>query len=179
MVTAHSEHDMEMATRQYNAMRINGIDAEMLTADQVRARIPLLNFRADARHPIHGGVSQPRGGTGRHDAVAWGYARGADTLGVDIIQNCQVLDVLKEAGRAVGVTTSLGEIRADRIGATMAGHSSILAKMAGFKLPIHSYALQAFVSEPIKPILDTVVLCPAYATSVSYTHLTLPTKRIV
>jgi len=167
MVTAHSEHDMEMATRQYNAMRINGIDAEMLTADQVRARIPLLNFRADARHPIHGGVSQPRGGTGRHDAVAWGYARAADALGVDIVQNCEVLGILKEAGRAVGVKTTLGEIRADRIGATVAGHSSVLAKMAGFKLPIHSYALQAFVSEPVKPILDTVVLCPAYATYVS------------
>ena len=167
MVTAHSEHDMEMATRQYNAMRINGIDAEMLTADQVRARIPLLNFRGDARHPIHGGVSQPRGGTGRHDAVAWGYARAADALGVDIIQNCEVLGILKEAGRAVGVSTTLGEIRADRIGATVAGHSSVLAEMAGFKLPIHSYALQAFVSEPLKPILDTVVLCPAYATYVS------------
>ena len=167
MVTAHSEYDMEMATRQYNAMRINGIDAEMLTADQVRARIPLLNFRADARHPIHGGVSQPRGGTGRHDAVAWGYARAADALGVDIVQNCEVLDILKESGRAVGVKTTLGEIRADRIGATVAGHSSVLAKMAGFKLPIHSYALQAFVSEPVKPILDTVVLCPAYATYVS------------
>ncbi len=167
MVTAHSEHDLEMATRQYNAMRINGIDAEMLTAAEVRARVPLLNFRADARHPIHGAVSQPRGGTGRHDAVAWGYARGADTRGVDIIQNCEVLGIQKEAGRATGVTTTRGDIRADRIGATVAGHSSVLAELAGFKLPIHSYALQAFVSEPIKPILDTVVLCPAFGTYVS------------
>jgi sarcosine oxidase subunit beta len=167
MVTAHSEHEMEMATRQYNAMRLNGIDAELLSAKDVRERAPLLNFRDDARHPIHGGVNQPRGGTGRHDAVAWGYARGADSHGVDILQNCEVLDIIKEGGRAVGVSTSLGDIRAEMIGATVAGHSSILAEMAGYKLPIHSYALQAFVSEPIKPILDTVVLCPAFATYVS------------
>ena len=167
MVTAHSEHEMEMATRQYNAMRLNGIDAELLSAKDVRERAPLLNFRDDARHPIHGGVNQPRGGTGRHDAVAWGYARGADSHGVDILQNCEVLDIIKEGGRAVGVSTSLGDIRAEMIGATVAGHSSILADMAGYKLPIHSYALQAFVSEPIKPILDTVVLCPAFATYVS------------
>ena len=167
IVTAHSEHEMEMATRQYNAMRINGIDAELLSAAEVKRRVPLLNFRDDARHPIHGGVNQPRGGTGRHDAVAWGYARGADSLGVDIIQNCEVLGVIKEGGRAVGVNTNLGEIRAEMIGATVAGHSSVLAEMGGYKLPIHSYALQAFVSEPIKPILDTVVLCPAFATYVS------------
>ena len=167
IVTAHSEHEMELATRQYNAMRINGIDAELLTADEVRRRVPLLNFRDDARHPIHGGVNQPRGGTGRHDAVAWGYARGADGLGVEIIQNCEVLEILKDAGRAVGVRTNLGEIRADMIGATVAGHSSVLAKLGGYKLPIHSYALQAFVSEPLKPVLDTVVLCPAFATYVS------------
>jgi sarcosine oxidase subunit beta len=167
MVTAHSEHEMEMATRQYNAMRLNGIDAELLSAKDVRERAPLLNFRDDARHPIHGGVNQPRGGTGRHDAVAWGYARGADSHGVDILQNCEVLDIIKEGGRAVGVSTSLGDIRAEMIGATVAGHSSVLADMAGYKLPIHSYALQAFVSEPIKPILDTVVLCPAFATYVS------------
>jgi sarcosine oxidase subunit beta len=167
MVTAHSEHEMEMATRQYNAMRLNGIDAELLSAKDVRERAPLLNFRDDARHPIHGGVNQPRGGTGRHDAVAWGYARGADSHGVDILQNCEVLDIIKEGGRAVGVSTTLGDIRAEMIGATVAGHSSVLADMAGYKLPIHSYALQAFVSEPIKPILDTVVLCPAFATYVS------------
>ena len=167
MVTAHSEHEMEMATRQYNAMRLNGIDAELLSAKDVRERAPLLNFRDDARHPIHGGVNQPRGGTGRHDAVAWGYARGADSHGVDILQNCEVLDIIKEGGRAVGVSTTLGDIRAEMIGATVAGHSSVLAEMAGYKLPIHSYALQAFVSEPIKPILDTVVLCPAFATYVS------------
>ena len=167
IVTAHSEHDMEMATRQYNAMRINGIDAELLTADEVKRRVPILNFREDARHPIHGGVNQPRGGTGRHDAVAWGYARGADALGVNILQNCEVLDIITEGGRATGVETTHGTIRAEMIGATVAGHSSILAQMAGYKLPIHSYALQAFVSEPVKPILDTVVLCPAFATYVS------------
>ncbi|MCV6591501.1 MAG: sarcosine oxidase subunit beta family protein [Silicimonas sp.] len=167
MVTAHSHHDMEMAARQYNAMRINGIDAELIDADGVRRRVPLLNFRDDARHPIHGAVVQPRGGTGRHDAVAWGYARGADSLGVDILQNCEVTGIIKEGGRATGIETTKGVIRAEMIGATVAGHSSILADMAGFKLPIHSYALQAFVSEPLKPVLDTVVLCPAHATYVS------------
>ena len=167
LVTAHSEHDMEMATRQYNAMRLNGIDAELLSRDEIRDRVPILNFREDARFPIHGGVNQPRGGTGRHDAVAWGYARGADRLGVDIIQNCEVSGFVMEAGRCVGVETSHGEVRAGLVGAAVAGHSSVLAELAGYELPIHSYALQAFVSEPIKPVLDTVVLAPAYGTYVS------------
>ncbi len=167
LVTAHSEHDMEMAARQYNAMRLNGIDAELLSREEIRKRVPVLNFRDDARYPIHGGVNQPRGGTGRHDAVAWGYARAADQLGVDIIQNCEVQGFVMEAGRCVGVQTSLGEVRAGVIGASVAGHSSVLGQIAGYKLPIHSYALQAFVSEPLKPVLDTVVLCPALGTYVS------------
>ncbi len=167
IVTAHSELEMEMARRQCNAMRLNNVDAELLDAEAVRKRAPELNFRDDARFPIHGGVLQPRAGTGRHDAVAWGYARAADSLGVDIIQNCEVLDLIKEAGRVVGVNTSLGEMRADRIGAAVAGHSSGIAKMAEIALPIQSYALQAFVSEPLKPVLDTVVLMPPLGTYVS------------
>lgn len=167
IVLAHSEPEMEMAARQYNAMRLNGVDAELLTARQVRALEPTLNFRTDARFPIHGGVLQKRAGTGRHDAVAWGYARAADALGVDIIQNCEVQDFVMEAGRCVGVETSSGQIRAELTGAAVAGHSSVLADMAGFDLPIHSYALQAFVSEPIKPILNSVVLAPALGTYVS------------
>ena len=167
LVLAHSEPDMEMAARQYNAMRLNGIDAELLDREQVRKFEPVLNFRDDARYPIHGGVLQRRGGTGRHDAVAWGYARGADARGVDIIQNCEVFGFITEAGRCVGVHTSLGDIRAGVTGAAVAGHSSVLAEKAGFQLPIHSYALQAFVSEPIKPILNGVVLAPALGTYVS------------
>jgi len=164
LVLAHSEPEMEMAARQVNAMQLNGADAELLDADGVRKRAPLLNFAADARYPIHGATWQGRAGTARHDAVAWGLARGADRLGVDIIQNCEVSDVIVEAGRAVGVATTRGEIRADRIGAAVAGHSSVLAKLAGYTLPIQSYALQAFVSEPLKPVIDTVAFSPAYGT---------------
>lgn len=167
MVLAHSEPEMEMAARQYNAMRLSGIDAELLGREEVKRRIPILNFGEDARYPIHGGVNQPRGGTGRHDAVAWGYARAADRLGVDIIQNCEVLDFLTEGGRCVGVHTSLGDIRAGQVGAAVAGHSSVLAKLGGYELPINSFALQAFVSEPLKPILNTVVLAPAFGTYIS------------
>lgn len=167
IVTAHSEAEMEMASRQTNAMRLNGIDAELLTAEQVRRWEPALNYSADMRHPIHGGVLQRRAGTGRHDAVAWGYARAADAGGVDIIQNCEVQDVIIEAGRCVGVNTSRGEIRAGVVGAAVAGHSSVLAGMAGYTLPITSYALQAYVSEPLKPVLNSVVLCPPFGTYVS------------
>ncbi len=167
IVTAHSEPEMEMAARQVNAMRLNGVDAEFLDRDQVRKMAPLLNFGPDMRYPIHGGVLQPRAGTGRHDAVAWGYARAADALGVDIIQNCEVLGLIVEAGRCVGVHTSQGDIRAGIVGAAVAGHSSVIAGMATRDLPITSYALQAFVSEPLKPVLDTVVLCPPFGTYIS------------
>jgi len=164
MVLAHSEAEMEMAARQVNAMQINGIDSQLLETEGVRKLAPILNFSGEARYPIHGAMYQPRGGTARHDAVVWGFARGADSFGVDIIQNCEVTDVIVEAGRATGVATTQGEIRADRIGAAVAGHSSVLAQMAGYKLPIHSYALQAFVSEPLKPVMDTVAFSPAYGT---------------
>lgn len=164
MVLAHSEAEMEMAARQVNAMQISGIDSQLLETEGVRKLAPILNFSGEARYPIHGAMYQPRGGTARHDAVVWGFARGADSFGVDIIQNCEVTDVIIEAGRATGVATTQGEIRADRIGAAVAGHSSVLAQMAGYKLPIHSYALQAFVSEPLKPVMDTVAFSPAYGT---------------
>ncbi|MEL7097493.1 MAG: sarcosine oxidase subunit beta family protein [Pseudomonadota bacterium] len=167
IVCAHSEPEMEMAARQCNAMQLNGVDAELLDAGQVRALEPRLNFSPTMRYPIHGGVLQKRAGTGRHDAVAWGFARAADAGGVDIIQNCEVLDVIVEAGRCTGVETSLGRIGAGVVGAAVAGHSSVLAKMAGYELPITSYALQAFVSEPVKPVLERVVLCPPFGTYAS------------
>ncbi len=167
IVTAHSEPEMEMAARQTNAMQLNGVDAELLDARQIQKLEPALNFGPQMRYPIHGGVLQKRAGTGRHDAVAWGFARAADAAGVDIIQNCAVEDIIVEAGRCTGVQTNRGLIQADVIGAAVAGHSSVLAKMAGYDLPITSYALQAFVSEPIKPVLNRVVLCPPFGTYAS------------
>ncbi|KNY15375.1 sarcosine oxidase subunit beta [Shinella sp. SUS2] len=164
---AHSEAEMEMAARTVNAMQINGTDAELFDAEAVRRVLPLLNVSPAARYPVFGGVWQGRAGTARHDAVAWGYARAADRLGVDIIQSCEVEDFLIEGGHCRGVRTSRGEIRAERTGMVVAGHSSHLAAKAGFRLPITSYALQACVSEPIKPALDTVVLSPGTGTYAS------------
>jgi sarcosine oxidase, subunit beta len=160
MVTlAHSRHDMEAARRWVGAMQLNGIDAELLTVDQIAGLVPSLDCSNRARYPVCGGLRQKRAGTARHDAVAWGYARAADRLGVDIIQNCEVKDFVRNAsGRVIGVETSRGRILCDKVGMAVAGNSSHLAKLAGFRLPITSYALQACVTEPIKPVLDTVVL---------------------
>lgn len=162
---AHDRHGVEMARRSANAMLLNGIDAEYHDGASVYANIPGLN--PNPRFPILGGVNQPRGGSARHDAVAWGYARAASALGVDIIQNCEVQDFIIEGGQVRGVETSHGTIRSDRIGMAVAGHSSVLAAKAGLRLPISSYALQAFVSEPVKPCLDTVILSPATGTYLS------------
>ncbi len=164
---AHSRHDLEGARRWVNAMRLNGIDSEMLTPDAIRRMVPRLNFSAHARYPVYGGFIQRRAGTARHDAVVWAFARAADRLGVDIIQNCEVTGFRIEAGRAVALETTKGTIRADKIGLAAAGHSSVLADMAGFRLPITTYALQAMVSEPLKPWLDRVVLSPATGIYVS------------
>ena len=158
---AHSRHDLDSMARWVNAMHMNGVDAELLSREQVAEWLPLLDMSPDARYPVLGGFLQRRAGTARHDAVAWGYARAADALGVDIIQNCEVTGFLTGAdGRVVGVETSRGRIRAERIGIAAAGHSSVLAKLAGFRLPVVSYALQAMVTEPLKPALDAVVLSP-------------------
>jgi sarcosine oxidase subunit beta len=164
---AHSRHDAEIMARAANAMHMNGIDAELLSREAVIERVPLLDTSAAARFPVWGGICQARAGCARHDAVAWGYARAASGLGVDIIQNCEVLGFDFQGSRAVGVKTTRGSIRSDRIGIAAAGHSSVLAALAGFRLPVTSYALQAMVSEPVKPILDTVVLSPATAAYVS------------
>ncbi|MFN3545946.1 MAG: sarcosine oxidase subunit beta family protein [Mesorhizobium sp.] len=158
LTVAHSEGEMEIAARTVNAMQINGTDAELLTPEQAFDKAPLLNRDAGARYPVFGAVWQGRAGVARHDAVAWGYARAADGLGVDIIQDCEVTDFLVENGRCAGVETSRGTIRAGSVGLAVAGHSSVLAAKAGFRLPIQSYSLQAMVSEPVKPCLDTVVL---------------------
>ena len=162
---AHDRHGMEMLRRSANAMRLNGIDAEVHDGAETKRRIPGLN---DApRFPIAGGLLQPRGGNARHDAVAWGFARGADSYGVDIIQNCEVTGFDIREGRIEGVRTTRGDIRARKVGVAVAGHSSVLAGLAGFRLPIVSYALQACVSEPVKPVIDTVIMSPAIGAYVS------------
>ncbi len=164
-VLAHDRHGVEMARRSANAMLLNGIDAEFHDGPSIYRNIPGLN--PNPRFPILGGVNQPRGGSARHDAVAWGYARAASALGVDIIQNCEVQGFIIEDGHVRGVETSHGTLRSERVGMAVAGHSSVLAKKAGLSLPVSSFALQAFVSEPVKPCLDTVILSPATGTYLS------------
>jgi sarcosine oxidase, subunit beta len=167
VMLAHSRHDLDSMSRWANAMRMNGIAAELLTKAQVGEMAPALDLSPRARLPVLGGFAQRRAGTARHDAVAWGYARAASALGVHIIQNCEVRGFIQESGKITGVDTNRGPIRAGRVGIAAAGHSSVLAKLAGFQLPVTSYALQAMVSEPIKPILDTVVLSPGTGAYVS------------
>lgn len=161
---AHSRHDLDAQSRWANAMRCNGVDADLLIARELEKLEPRLNFSRAARFPILGGLIQRRAGPARHDAVAWGYARAASALGVDIIQNCPVTGFLQQGGRVIGVQTPRGEIRAEQVALAAAGHSSVLARMAGFELPIVSYALQAMVTEPVKPVLNSVTLSPALGT---------------
>ncbi|HLB06609.1 MAG TPA: sarcosine oxidase subunit beta family protein [Alphaproteobacteria bacterium] len=155
---AHDLHDVREGRRRVHANRLNGIDAEWLTPAEIKAFCPILNLAPDARYPVLGATLQRRGGIARHDAVAWGFARACDTRGVDIIQNCEVTGILKEGGRVIGVETTKGRIRAKKIGLVAAGHSSVLAALAGLRLPIESHPLQALVSEPIKPVLHCVVM---------------------
>lgn len=152
----HSDAQRDAFARRGNAMRLHGVDAELLDEEGVREMYPWLNFD-DARFPIRGGLLQRRGGTVRHDAVAWGYARGADGCGVDIIQNCEVTGFKIENGRVSGVETSRGFIGAGKVGLSCAGNSSRVATLAGLRLPIESHVLQAFVSEGIKPLIDGVI----------------------
>jgi methylglutamate dehydrogenase subunit A len=154
---AHSDAQMDQYARRGNAMRLNGIDAELLDRAAVRRMVPDLDFSSEVRFPIQGGLLQRRGGTARHDAVAWGYARAADALGVDIIQNCEVNGFIWSGETVCGVETSRGHIYADRVGLAVAGHTSHVAKFAELTLPIETHVLQAFVTEPIKPLIDGVV----------------------
>lgn len=157
---AHSPGQMDGLQRWSNSIQLQGIDAEMLDVNQVKEFMPALDTSPTARFPIHGGFIQRRAGVARHDAVAWGYARGADAQGVDIIQNCEVKDVRMSGNRIVGVESNRGFIQADKVVFAVAGHSTILAKMAGISLPVTSVALQAMVSEPIKPVLGGLVVSP-------------------
>ena len=152
----HSDAQRDAYARRGNAMRLHGVDSELLDQGAVREMLPFLDYD-NARFPIHGGLLQRRGGTVRHDAVAWGYARAADRRGVDIIQNCEVKGFKIENNSVVGIETSRGFIGAKKIGMAVAGNSSRVAAMAGLKLPIESHVLQAFVSESIKPFIDGVV----------------------
>lgn len=158
MMLAHNVHDVQIFKRHIYANRLNGIDNEWLTPEEARAYCPPLSIDRGARYPVLGAALQRRGGVARHDAVAWGYARAADALGVDIIQNCEVTAIRRRGDRVVGLETTRGAIAADRVGIVVAGHSSVLAEMAGFRLPIESYPLQALVSEPVKPVFPCVVM---------------------
>ncbi|MEO0361506.1 MAG: sarcosine oxidase subunit beta family protein, partial [Pseudomonadota bacterium] len=152
----HSDSQRDAYARRGNAMLMAGADAELLDREGVRAMAPFLNFD-DERFPITGGLLQRRGGTVRHDAVAWGYARAADGRGVDLIQNCEVVGMLREGDRIVGVETTRGTIRAKKVAMAAAGRSSQVAAMAGLRLPLESHVLQAFVSEGLKPIVPGVI----------------------
>ncbi|HEV2228239.1 MAG TPA: sarcosine oxidase subunit beta family protein [Steroidobacteraceae bacterium] len=166
---AHSRHDLESMARWVDTLHMHGIDAELLGRGQLGALAPALDLSPAARVPVLGGFLQPRAGTARHDAVAWGYARAASRLGVDIIQECEVTGFVRGGveGRVTGVETTRGRIGAERVAIAAAGHSSVLAALAGLRLPVTSYALQAMVTEPVKPRLDTVVISPGTGVYVS------------
>jgi sarcosine oxidase subunit beta len=161
MNLGHNLQDMRDIYRRSNANKLNGIDSEILTPQQIKEIVPTINISPKVRYPILGASFQRRGGVARHDAVAWGYARGADAMGVDVIQNCEVIGVVRDRGRVLGIETTRGVIKAKKVGVVASGHSSVIANMAGIRMPIESHPLQALVSEPLKPILDTVVMSNA------------------
>ena len=154
---AHSDAQMNAYARRGNSMRLNGIDAKLLNRDEVKKLIPMADFSDEVRFPIFGGLMQPSAGTARHDGVAWGYARQADSMGVDIIQHCEVEGFDVEGGKIKGVRTSKGVIKAKKVGLCVAGSTNILAEKLNMTLPIETHLLQACVSEPVKPVLDGVV----------------------
>ena len=162
---AHSEHELETNRRWANAIHINGVDSEILAPAEIKKLVPIINLRS--RFPVVGGFIQRRAGISRHDAVVWGYARAASALGVDIVQGCEVDGFDTVGGRVSGVNTSRGPISADRIVMSVAGHASVLAAKAGMRLPLTTMALQAMVTEPVKPVLDAVVMSGAIHAYVS------------
>jgi sarcosine oxidase subunit beta len=157
----HTLQDMRDIERRVNANRLNGIDGEVVSPQRIKEIAPLINTSPNSRYPILGASWQPRGGTARHDAVAWGYARGADALGVDMIQQTEVTGIRRKNGAVVGVETTHGFIGARKVACVTAGNSGVVAAMAGLRLPVESRPLQALVSEPVKPCLDTVVMSNA------------------
>ena len=157
----HTLQDMRDIERRVSANKLNGIDAEVVDAKQIKKNIPSINTSTSARYPILGASLQRRAGVARHDAVAWGYARAAAQLGVDIIQQCEVTGILKSNNQVYGLETSKGRIESNKIGLVVAGHASVLADKADLRLPLESHPLQAYVSEPLKPVLNTVVMSNA------------------
>jgi sarcosine oxidase, subunit beta len=164
---AFSPHDLNVMARQVNAMQLNGIQATMVDRAEIRRLLPLADLSDRARFRCVGGYVHASGGTARHDAVAWGYARAADALGVDILQGCEVQDFQMRQGKVVGVRTPTGTIAAERTAMAVAGSSTLLATLAGVALPVQSHTLQAFVSEPLKPALDTIVMSGLHHTYLS------------
>jgi sarcosine oxidase subunit beta len=159
LMLAHTVHDVQVAQRHIHANRLNGIDNEWLTPGQAKAFCPPLNISPGLRYPVLGAALQRRGGTARHDAVAWGYARAASALGVDILQNCEVTGINRaRTGEVAGVGTTRGPIAASRIAVVAAGHTSVLMAMAGIRMPLESFPLQALVSEPVKPVFPCVAM---------------------
>ncbi|WP_276120218.1 sarcosine oxidase subunit beta family protein [Pararhizobium qamdonense] len=159
MMLSHNIHDQQVFKRHIHANRLNGIDNEWLTPEQAQEFCPPLDISRNARYPINGAALQRRGGTARHDAVAWGYARAAADRGVHIIQNCEVTGIRRNPdGSVAGVDTNRGQINAKKVGVVAAGHTSVLMEMAGVRMPLVSYPLQALVSEPVKPIFPCVVM---------------------
>lgn len=159
MMLAHNVHDVQVFKRHVHANRLAGIDNEWLSAKEAQAFCPPLNIAPGMRYPVLGASLQRRGGTARHDAVAWGYARAASAMGVDIIQNCAVTGIDRAAdGQVSGVQTIRGAVRARRVGVVAAGHTSVVMAMAGVRMPLESYPLQALVSEPVKPCVPCVVM---------------------
>ena len=157
MMLAQTEHEVRGYKRTAHANHLQGVTTEWIEPARVKQLVPIMNIDGP-RYPVLGALYQPRGGTARHDAVAWGYARACSAMGMDIIQNCEVTGIHSTNGAVTGVTTNRGEIGCDKLVLVAAGHSSVLAEMAGFRLPIESIALQALVSEPIKPCMDVVVM---------------------
>jgi sarcosine oxidase subunit beta len=164
---AHSLSDVREGQRRVAANHVNGVDAQWLTPAEIGELCPIVNVSDEVRYPILGGTYQARGGIARHDRVAWAYARGADRLGVDIIQDCEVTGIDVDAGRVTGVRTSRGHIRANRVALAAAGHATVLADMVGLRLPIQSHPLQALVSELMEPVLDNVIMSNAVHVYVS------------
>jgi sarcosine oxidase subunit beta len=159
MMLAHTVHDEQSLKRHIHSNRLNGIDNEWLSPEQAKEFCPPLNIKQNIRYPVTGAALQRRGGTARHDAVAWGYARAADALGVDIIQNCEVTGFeMGLDGRITGVETVRGPIATGKVAVVSAGHTSVLMAMAGVRMPLESYPLQALVSEPVKPVFPCVVM---------------------
>ena len=166
MNLAHNEHDIKEIKRRVSANNLNGIDSLWLSKEEIQKKVPIMNTD-NLRYPVLGASYQPRGGTARHDAVAWGFAMRADEMGVDIIQNCEAHQIKTKNGKIEGVETSKGFIRANKVGVVASGHTGVLAETAGIRLPLQSNPLQALVSEPIKPIIDTVVMSSAVHAYVS------------